>query len=71
MFPSIVKQSDRKYVFRSQIEEYKAHRAGIPHEPTPGPDTLVKWKDFAREMGVTTRTLWNWRAEANETVPAE
>jgi hypothetical protein len=70
MFPTIVKQSGRKFVFRSGIEQYKAARAAIPYQPSTEPDALVPWKIFAREMGVCTRTLWTWYTDATKAVAA-
>ena len=72
MFPKVIKQGGRglRYCLRSGIEQYKAELAGIPYQPSTDPDMLVPWKVFAREMGVTTRTLWNRHAEATKAVAA-
>lgn len=70
MFPNVVKQSGRKFVLRSGLEQFKAERAEIPYNPSTEPDALVPWKVFAREMGVTPRTLSTWWTNAARNVLA-
>jgi hypothetical protein len=64
-FPPIIEQKGRRFVRRSDAEQYKAALAGLPFESDPrAPELLIPVRQFAAELGVCVRTIGRRIAES-------